>query len=137
MQRTNAIEGVTIKKANLSDLQQVLDYHENCVGIKGSWLQPYCIGLIEKRELVLFLLHGEIIGTGEKRLNERQQGYASLGVTVSKEYRRRGLASYILFHLKTDCYEHQLVPICSTSINNIGSQGKTPQGLVAHCGVVS
>ncbi len=120
--RINPIEGLEIETAITTDIQKIIEYHENCVDISGSWLEAYCINLINKRQLFLFLINNEIIGSGEIRASESQKGYAHLGVTVAKEYRRKGLASYILSYLKKDCYKQDMIPICSTSINNIGSQ---------------
>lgn len=115
-------DDMEIETAITTDIQKIIEYHENCVDISGSWLEAYCINLINKRQLFLFLINNEIIGTGEIRASESQKGYAHLGVTVAKEYRRKGLASYILSYLKKDCYKQELIPICSTSVNNIGSQ---------------
>ncbi len=115
-------EGTEIKIATSTDLQNIIEYYENSVDIQGSWLRPYCINLIKKQQLFLFELNNEILGTGERRISESQKGYAHIGVTVAKEYRRKGLASYILSYLKKDSYTYGLTPICSTTIKNIGSQ---------------
>ncbi len=120
--KISPIEEIEIKIATPANLQGVLEYHENSVDIKGSWLKPYCINLIKKQQLFLFIVNNEIIGTGEKRISKNSKNYVHIGVTVSKEYRRKGVASYILSYLKKDCYKYGLIPICSTTIKNIGSQ---------------
>ncbi|MGM0396114.1 MAG: GNAT family N-acetyltransferase [Bacillota bacterium] len=120
--RINPFDGVEIKTAITTDIQKIIEYHENCVDISGSWLKAYCINLINKKQLFLFLMNNEIIGTGEIRASESQKGYAHIGVTVAKDCRRKGLASYILYYLKKGCYKYEMIPICSTSISNVGSQ---------------
>ena len=120
--KVSPIEGMEIRIATSTDMQNVIEYYENRVDIQGSWLRPYCINLIKKQQLFLFEVSNEIIGTGERRSGESQTGYAHVGVTVAKEYRKKGLASYILSYLKKDCYKYGLVPICSTTIDNLGSQ---------------
>ena len=120
--KASPIEGMEIRIATPTDIQSIIEYHENRVDIQGSWLRPYCTNLIKKQQLFLFEVNNEMIATGERRISESQKGYAHIGVTVAKEYRKKGLASYILSYLKKDCYIYGLIPICSTTIKNIGSQ---------------
>ncbi|MCM1990730.1 GNAT family N-acetyltransferase [Oceanirhabdus seepicola] len=120
--RINPIENIEIRIASNKQVEKVLEYHEDSLNMTGSWLKPYCIDIISKGELFLFTVDNEIIGTGERRISESKKEYANLGVTVSKKYRRKGLGSYILSYLKKDCYKHELRPICSTTMKNIGSQ---------------
>jgi predicted acetyltransferase len=120
--KSSPFDGIEIKVASSLDLQNIIDYYENKAVIQGSWLRPYCVNLINKQQLFIFTINNEIIGTGERRISESQKGYANIGVTVSKDYRKKGLATYILSYLKKECYKYELKPICSTTVENIGSQ---------------
>lgn len=116
------IKGIKILTATEEDLQKVMDYHINSLNMKGRWIKPYCSGLIAKGQIILFIKNQKIIGIGEKRRSETQEKYAHLGVTVAKEYRSKGVGSFILSYLKKECYRNRMIPICSTSIDNVASQ---------------
>lgn len=118
----NPIKTAKFYLATMEELQDILNYQLNKVSLEGDWIEPYYIDIIKKEQLYLLKLEDEIIGSGELRPCLMNNTYANLGVTVSKKYRRQGLGSYILSYLKKLCYKQNLVPICSTSINNIGSQ---------------
>jgi RimJ/RimL family protein N-acetyltransferase len=88
----------------------------------GDWLVSYLERLIGRRELHALRLEGEILGTGEARVSESQPPFVDLGVITVRRHRGRGVAPHILGRLKQRCYERELVPICSTTVENSGSR---------------
>ena len=98
----------------------------------GDWLVGYLKNLITRRELYTLRLAGEILGTGEARLSESQPPFVDLGVITVRRHRGRGVAPHILWRLKQLCYDRELVPICSTTAENVG-----PRRAIAKAGFVS
>ncbi|MEM7351871.1 MAG: GNAT family N-acetyltransferase [Acidobacteriota bacterium] len=88
----------------------------------GDWLLGYLENLITRRELYALRLGDEILGTGELRVSDSQPPYADLGVITMRRHRRRGVASHILWRLKQLGLDRELVPICSTTVENLGAQ---------------
>ena len=62
------------------------------------------------------------MGTGEARVSESQPPFVDLGVITVRRHRGRGVAPHVLGRLKQRCYERDLVPICSTTVENAGSR---------------
>lgn len=120
--KNNPIKNGEFHTATMEDFQKILDYSVKNIGSEGDWIEPYYKNIIKRKELFLLKSQDEIIGEGELRVSDKQKPYANLGVTVSKKYRKQGTASYILTYLKGLCYEQNLIPICSTTIENVGSQ---------------
>ncbi len=88
----------------------------------GDWLVGYLENLIARRELYALRLDGEVLGTGEARISDRQPPYADLGVITMRRHRARGVASNILQRLKQLCTSRGLVPICSTTADNVAAR---------------
>lgn len=88
----------------------------------GDWLIGYLENLIARRELYVLRHEGQIVGTGEARVSDSQSPFADLGVITMLQHRGKGFAPHILSRLKRICYERQLVPICSTTVENLASQ---------------
>ena len=88
----------------------------------GDWLVGYLENLIARRELHALRLGGEILGTGEARVSGSQPPFADLGVITMRRHRRRGVATHVLWRLKQLCYDRELVPICSTTAENVGAR---------------
>ncbi len=110
------------RSATKSDLAGVLDYHENHLGAMQDWVGPYYEGLIEREQLFLYHRKGVLIATGEIREDNGWSVYAHLGVSVSTEHRRRGLATWVLKDLTGECLRSHLRPIASTTVENTGSR---------------
>ncbi len=88
----------------------------------GDWLVGYLENLIARRELYALRAQGEILGTGEARVSDSQPPFADLGVITLRRHRGRGVASHILWRLKQLCYQRRLVPICSTTADNVAAR---------------
>lgn len=63
-----------------------------------------------------------LLGVGECRISASQPPYADVGMIVDKDYRRRGVGTAVLAHLKAHCYRQNLKPICSCAAANIASR---------------
>ena len=99
----------------------------------GDWLVGYLAHLISRRELFALRHNGEILGTGETRVSDSQPPFVDLGVITMRGHRRRGIASHVLGRLKSLCYERELVPICSTTVDNPGAQRAIARaGFISH-----
>jgi len=118
----NPIAEAVFETAVPEELDAVMKYSIEDAGLEGDWMIEYYKNIISVGSLHLLKLNGKIIGTGELRVSDTQQPFADLGMTVGKEHRRKGLGTYILTYLKGICYEKGLKPICSTSVENIGSK---------------
>jgi predicted acetyltransferase len=82
----------------------------------------YARSLIEKGQVFVLVDDQALIGIGECRISTSQAPYADLGMITGKEYRRRGIGSYILARLKQECYQRGLRPICSCAADNLPSR---------------
>jgi len=134
---TNPIKNAKFNLATDDEYLEVLNYERKNIGLEGDWVGPYYEKLIEKQELYLLRVKNEIIGTGELRPSESNKSYANVGVTVGTDYRRQAVASFILSYLKDMCYKREIIAICSTTVDNIGSQKAIEKaGLYAYHRVV-
>ncbi len=116
------LESIVAELAKIEDLDEILAYHKDKVGIDGDWLIEYCKKLIPEQGLILFKVRNEIIGTGEMRPSYSSESYANLGMTVSKIYRNKNIGTYILSQMRILANKKGLVAICSTTKENIASQ---------------
>ncbi len=119
---SNPIKNAKFNLATMDEYQEVLQYERENIGQDGDWVEPYFENVIERQELFLLRVKNEIIGTGELRPSESHKTHANVGVTVGSEYRRQDIASFVLTYLKDMCYNRELIAICSTTVDNIGSQ---------------
>ncbi|MCK8061172.1 MULTISPECIES: GNAT family N-acetyltransferase [unclassified Fusibacter] len=115
-------DGLSEVLALSSDLDAALTYTDQKVEIAGDWLIPYYDMLVDSKGLYLYYMQDEIVGTGEIRQSKTSHQTANLGMTVSKDHRKKGLGTLILSRMKALAYERGLAPVCSTSIDNVGSQ---------------
>ena len=121
-----ALEGGAEASFNVveaSELEAIAELHRDSLDQDpGDWLVGYLKRLIGRRELYALRLEGDILGTGEARLSESQPPFVDLGVITVRRHRGRGVAPHILGRLKQRCYELELVPICSTTVENAASR---------------
>lgn len=115
-------DNIEIKQGNMDELDDLLSYFVDSTGGPEQWLRWYVSNLIENKGLTVFKLGDEIIGTGELRPSKSSEGYANIGMVVAKNFRRRGLATYIIGVITKMCKENGYKAICSTTTDNIGSQ---------------
>jgi hypothetical protein len=113
-------DGIVMSYAIMDELDEVMSYFAG-IGMTGDWLAPYLTQRITQCQLILFRYNREIIGTGETRPSISSKGYANIGMSVSIDYRRRGLGSYIISIIRKITNENGYKAICSTEKMNIGS----------------
>lgn len=113
---------IIVEDAKIDDMQEILSYFNKGVGMEGEWLEYYFTKIITNNSLRLFKIDGEIVGTGEIRPSISSERYAHIGMTVSKNHRKKGLATYIVSIISKECDEKGYRVICSTTADNIGSQ---------------
>ena len=118
---TNPIKCITYKVANSEDLEQAIDYSNNA-GIGGDWIIDYYKKIMKFGGLILFIKNNKIIGTGESRPSEKSKNYANIGVSVGVDYRRKGIATYIINTMREMANSKGEKAICSTTTDNIASQ---------------
>ena len=127
--KSNApVNGMKFREADMSDFDKVIEYTEK-INLGGEWLIPYYTRLINNKGLILFVLNEEIIGTGEIRPVINSKKHVNIGVTVSCDYRKKGVATYIINVIREISNIKGYKTICSTTIDNTGAQ-KT----LAKCG---
>ncbi|MCK0178463.1 GNAT family N-acetyltransferase [Flavobacteriaceae bacterium S0862] len=98
----------------------IRSYYKEYVGFDDTF--GYVDNLVSRKELYLSLEDDTIIATGECRLSDTQLSFADIGVAVNKEHRKKGLATKMLQQMAHKAIEQDRNPICSTTIDNIGSQ---------------
>ncbi|MCF8473153.1 MAG: GNAT family N-acetyltransferase [Emcibacter sp.] len=126
-EETEIEEGVFPPQAHfrnieLSELDIVVDFGATTLGADSSWLTGYFSELINQGEIFGLWIDNQLVATGECRVSKTQKPYADLGMIVSKDYRRQGLATNILRSLVHRCQTMGLCAICSTEKDNVAAQ---------------
>lgn len=116
----NVDNSLNLELVTNQDSQKLRDFYKNHVGFDDTF--GYVDNLISRKELFMAKDFNSIITTGECRLSDSQLDYADVGVAVNKEYRKKGLATKMLQQLAREAINQKRKPICSTTIDNIGSQ---------------
>lgn len=88
----------------------------------GEWLGTYLENLVARGELFALFDGDMLIGTGELRVSDLQPPCADLGVIVAADRRALGHGTRILAELASRSRARGLTPICSTTVENLGSQ---------------
>lgn len=84
--------------------------------------EGYYEDLIENEQLFVLYNGVSFLGIGEFRIIKSNNQYGDIGVVVAEEYRRKGVATYIISKLKEHCYNKNLKPIACCDVKNIGSK---------------
>lgn len=113
---------VSFRVAVQSELGKFVDFACYSLNADRGWLEGYYSERISRQELWGLWQEGSILGAGECRTSDSQPPFADLGMVVSKDHRRRGLATEILQRLLAHAKAEGLAPICSTERDNIGAQ---------------
>ncbi|TJY33490.1 GNAT family N-acetyltransferase [Pontimicrobium aquaticum] len=98
----------------------IRSYYKEHVGFDDTF--GYVDNLVSRKELYMILENDTIVVTGECRLSDTQINFSDIGVAVNKDFRKQGLATRMLKELAKKAIEQNRNPICSTTIDNIGSQ---------------
>lgn len=116
----NNDDSLKVELVSIKDSENIRTFYKTHVGFDDTF--GYVDNLISRKELYMTLEGDTIIATGECRLSETQLECADVGVAVNTEYRKKGLATKVLQRLAKKAIEAGRSPICSTTIDNIGSQ---------------
>lgn len=111
-----------LRFAQAVDHSAAIAFVESAVDLPRSFLEPYLSERIEKRQLLLHEVGNEIVATGECRNDERQSGYAHLGLIVGRRQRSKGLGSRLMHALVLECRRRRLKPLCSTEPENLAAR---------------
>lgn len=114
------LKDISIATAKSNDFDKVIEFCTEKVGISGPWMTPYYENLLPQGAIKLFHIDRELVGIGELRPSSSSPEYANVGFMVSKDWRKKGLGSYIMNQLKNN--KEGLKCICSTTVDNIGAQ---------------
>lgn len=112
--------GISLEPAQADDLETVRSFYKTQVGFDDNF--GYTQNLIDRQELFLAKKDDVFIGTGECRLSDTQPKVADIGVAVHQDFRKKGHATRILQLLALKAQAAGRAPICSTTLDNIGSQ---------------
>ena len=120
----------TFTRATEHDLPQLYEHYRladddldaNGTEAGSEDLRDFIRTVLKEHHIFMLLYAGALVATSELRVSKTQKPYADLGMIVAPGYRRQGLGSYMLNCTKAYCYEHNLRPICSCEVTNIGSK---------------
>lgn len=115
-------DDMTFLPIPLDALAQAVDFAVATLGADRTWLTGYFTDLIAGEKLFGLWQEGQIIATGECRPSINYPSFADVGMIVSTNHRRRGLATQMLLKLIEITTEKGLSPICSTERDNIAAQ---------------
>lgn len=115
-------ENIEIIPGKMEDFEGILDHFIDGTGGPKEFLSWYATRVIKANTLTVFRLDDKIVGTGELRPSGSSEGYAIVGMIVAKDFRKKGLASYIISILTKMCEERGYKALSSTTVDNIGSQ---------------
>lgn len=120
-QEMNVETGLHLVKAQVEDHDAIKDFFFSDVEFDDTF------GYIKLRtargELYLLKDGDEIMATGECRISPSQEATADMGMAVRKDLRGRGIGSKMMQEMVRRALAAGCTPICSTTVDNIASQG--------------
>ncbi|WP_298900294.1 GNAT family N-acetyltransferase [uncultured Psychroserpens sp.] len=111
---------VELTVATNEDVEMIQSFYKTQVGFEDTF--GYTENLVKRQELFIVKNGSDFVGTGECRLSDSQPRYADVGVAIHSTFRRQGYASQTLHVLAKKALTKHRKPICSTTIDNIGSK---------------
>lgn len=64
------------------------------------------------QEVLVFWKADQLVGAGTFKKIWKDQNYRDIGMVVAKDYRRKGIGTYILIKLKEYCDQQDLISVC-------------------------
>lgn len=95
---------------------------EICQTISREPFAGFYQSLRENQGLFVVKTNGKIIGTGELRVDEKVPGFADLGMVTHPQFRKMGVATYVIANLLAEAKERGLQANAACDFNNIGSK---------------
>lgn len=93
-----------------------------CQTISREPFVGYYASLRENQGLFVVKTNGKIIGTGELRVDKKLPGFADLGMVTHPEFRKMGVATYVVTNLLVKVKERGLQANAACDFSNIGSR---------------
>ena len=118
-------EGLEFRPIMASELDRTIAFQQACLGGEhdlSGWLRGYSGNLIKREELFVLCRDDDWIGLGECRRSDSQKRISDLGMMVAPAHRSRRWGTYILTLLSARCAALGQHAICSTTVENVGSQ---------------
>ena len=115
-------ELVDVRVAGAADHSAAVAFSRAETGAPDSFLSPYLAQRIELGELYLVEAGGEIVASGECRVDSRTPGNAHLGFVVATAQRGQGLGARLMHTLTELSLAQDLTPLCSTEPTNLAAQ---------------
>ncbi|AUS08786.1 hypothetical protein C1X05_07970 [Laceyella sacchari] len=117
-----ALQPVIFRLASHDELTHLERFYKEYIEGDGSWIHDFLQERISQMQLYALYHDDTLLGTGECIESKTQPPYADIGIVVNKQFRNRGIGTYILNRLKHQCYKSSLKPICSCTAENIASR---------------
>ena len=114
--------GSEFRKVTQAEFNIAIDFGLHSIGDRRDWLEGYYAERIQKEELFGLWNGRELRAAGELRISPIQDGIADVGMVVSPEFRKLGIATLILKQLRYEGQQRGLRLICSTEERNIGAR---------------
>ena len=114
--------GMNVRKAGPDDLANAISFGVSAIQANQDWLSGYFEERIRKNELFGLWNNTKLIATGECRISPNQKKIADVGMIVGATHRKKGLATFMLQHLRSIGAQQGLKLICSTENSNTGAQ---------------
>ena len=106
--------------ADQSDINHLMEQDESIQELFET--REQLTHFIENDEVRMFYLKKDFAGCGTMIRTHPNWNYCDLGLWVHPSFRRRGLGTQILLHLKELAEKSGLTPSCGCAIENIASQ---------------
>lgn len=111
----NSFNNISFRLAKIKDINTIKNKCDTAY-------EGYYENLIENNQLFVLYSSNTLLGIGEFRIIKSNTQYGDIGVVVAEEYRRKGIATYIITQLKKHCYNNNLKPMACCDIKNIASK---------------
>ncbi|OOM81601.1 GNAT family N-acetyltransferase [Clostridium sp. BL-8] len=110
----NGFKNICFRLANLKDKEKISDMSEDFFENLEEQILTEEIFVLYSDEILL------AAGVAQKVF--RSMDYYDIGMIVKKEYRNRGIGTYIITKLRENCCAHNVVPICGCWYYNHASK---------------
>ncbi|MCG1037642.1 GNAT family N-acetyltransferase [Polaribacter sargassicola] len=103
-----------------TDIPEIKSFLKEQIGMDDTF--GYTENLVSRKEIYFIKEDNKIIATSECRWSDTQAEIADLGIIVNKNMQGKGIATQVLKLQANRVIQANRKPICSTTIDNIGSQ---------------
>lgn len=108
---------IIARYADDSDMQFLEDQEDEVFEPKNRLSE-----FIESKGILIYSKEDSIVGCGFLTQIHPEFNYFDIGVWTNPEYRKQGIATQIILHLKDTCLDNGDIPICGCASGNVASQ---------------